>query len=86
MGVNSPAISHHIGAARDTEERMLKWSDGMEPRFISWNVAAVDMLDFTFPDAWSRKKMNAPPSRRTEIPADVCNDVYTTADDLSLLK
>ena len=31
----------------------------MEPRFISWNVAAAHTFDFTFPDAWSRKKIKA---------------------------
>ena len=35
LGVTSPAIAPRIGAARDAEERMLKWSGGMEPRFIS---------------------------------------------------
>ena len=45
-----------------------------------------DTFDFTFPDAWSRKKIKAPLSRRTEVPADVWNDVYTPTDDLSRLK
>ena len=45
-----------------------------------------DTFDFTFPDAWSRKKIKAPPSRRTEDSADVWNDVYTPTDDLSRLK
>ena len=86
LGVKSPAIASRIGAARDAEERMLKWSEGMEPHFISWNVAAMHTFDFTFPDAWSRNKIKAPPSRRPEVPADVWNDVYTPADDLSRLK
>ena len=58
----------------------------MEPRFISWNAAVMHTFDFTFPDAWSRKKIKAPPSRRPEVPVDVWNDVYTPADDLSRLK
>ena len=58
----------------------------MEPRFISWNVAAMHTFDFTFPDAWSRKKIKAPPSRRPEVSADVWNDVYAPAEDLSRLK
>ena len=86
MGVTSSATAPRIGAARDAEERMLKWSGGMEPRFISWNAAAMHTFDFTFPDAWSRKKIKAPPSRRPEVPVDVWNDVYTPADDLSRLK
>ena len=57
LGVTSPAIAPRIGAARDAEERMLKWSGGMESRFISWNVAAMHTFDFTFSDAWSRKKI-----------------------------
>ena len=82
LGVTSPAIAPRIGAARDAEERMLNWSGGMELHFISWNVAAMHTFDFTFPDAWSRKKIKAPPSRRPEVPADVWNVVYTSADDL----
>ena len=58
----------------------------MEPRFISWNVAAMHTLDFTFPDAWSRKKIKAPPSRKPGVSADVWNNVYTPADDLSRLE
>ena len=84
--VTSPAISPRIGAARDAEERLLKWSGGMEPRFISWNAAAMHTFDFTFPDAWSRKKIKAPSSRRPEVSAEVWNDVYAPADDLSRLK
>ena len=86
MGVTSPAIAPRIGAARDAEERMLIWSGGMEPRFISWNAAAMHTFDFTFPDAWSRKKIKAPPSRRPEVSAEVWTDVYVPADDLSRLK
>ena len=85
LGVTSPAIAPRIGAARDAEETMLKWSGGMEPRSISWNVAAMHTFDFTFFDALSRKKMKAPPSRRPEVPVDVWNDVYTPADDFSRL-
>ena len=81
LGVTSPIIAPCIGAARDAERRMLKWSEGMEPRFIGWNVAAAQTFDFTFPDAWSRKKIKAPPSRRP-----VWNDVYAPTDDLSRLR
>ena len=35
LGATSPIIAPRIGAARDAEKRMLKWSGGMEPRFIS---------------------------------------------------
>ena len=86
LGVTSPAIAPRIGAARDAEKRMLKWSEGMEPRFISWNVAAMHTFDFTFPDAWSRKKIKSSPSRKPEVSTGVWNDVYTPADDLSRLK
>ena len=86
LGVTSPAIAPRIGAARDAEKRMLNWSEGMEPRFISWNVAARHTFDFTFPDAWSRKKIKASPSRKPEVSSGVWNDVYTPADDLSRLK
>ena len=68
LGVTSPAIAPRIGAARDAERRMLKWSEGMEPRFISWNVAAMHTYDITFPDAWSRKKIKTSPSRKQEVP------------------
>ena len=86
LGVTSPIIAPRIGAARDAERRMLKWSEGMEPRFIGWNVAAAHTFDFTFPDAWSRKKIKAPPSRRPGVSAEVWNDVYAPTDDLSRLK
>ena len=86
LGVTSPVIAPRIGAARDAERRMLKWSEGMEPRFISWNVAAAHTFDFTFPDAWSRKKIKAPPSRRPEVSAEVWNEVYAPTDDLSRLR
>ena len=86
VGVTSPAIAPRIGAARDAEKRMLKWSGGMEPRFISWNAAAMHTFDFIFLDAWSRKKIKAPPSRRPEVSNEVWNDVYAPADDLSRLK
>ena len=79
-------IAPRIGAARDVEEKMPKWNEGMEPRFISWNVAAMHTFDFTFPDAWSRKKIKAPPSRRPGVSVDRWNDVYTPADDWSRLK
>ena len=84
LGVIYPAIAPCIGAAHDVEKRLLKWSEGMEPRFIKWNAAAIHTVDFTFPDAWSRKKTIAPPSRRPEVSADVWNDA--PADDSSRLK
>ena len=71
LGVTSPAIAPRIGAARDVEEKMQKWSEVVEPRFISWNVAAMHTFDFTFPDAWSRKEIKAPTSRRPGVSADV---------------
>ena len=86
MGVTSPIIAPRIGAARDAEKRMLKWSGGMEPRVISWNAAAAHTFDFSFPDAWSRKKIKALPSRRPEVSAETWNEVYSSADDLSRLK
>ena len=86
LGVTSPAITPRIGAVRDAEKIMLKWSEGMEPRFISWNVAAMHTFDFTFPDAWSRKKIKASPSRKPEVSSGVWNDVYKPADNLSRLK
>ena len=86
LGVTSPVIAPRIGAARDAEKRMLKWSEGLEPRFISWNVAAMHTFDFTFPDIWSRKKIKASLSRKPEVSTGVWNDVYAPADDLSRLK
>ena len=86
LGVTSPVTAPRIGTARDAEKRMLKWSEGMEPRFISWNVAAAHTFDFSFPDAWSRKKIKALPSRRPEVSAEMWNEVYTPTDDLSRLK
>ena len=86
LGVTSPIIAPRIGAARDAEKRMLKWSGGMEPRFISWNAAAAHTFDFSFPDAWSRKKIKALPSRRPEVSAETWNEVYFPTDDLSRLK
>ena len=86
LGVTSPVIAPRIGAARGAEKRMLKWIEGMEPRFISWNVAAAHTFDFSFPDAWNRKKIKALPSRRPEVSAEMWNEVYTPTDDLSRLK
>ena len=83
LGVTSPVIAPRIGAARDAEEKMRKWSEGKEPRFISWNVAAMHTFEFTFPDAWSLKKIKAPPSSRPGVSVDVWNDVYILADDWS---
>ena len=50
LGVTSPVLAPRIGAAQDSEERMLRRSEGMEPRFISWNAAALPTFDFSFPD------------------------------------
>ena len=86
LGVTSPAIAPRIGEARDAEEIMLKWSGRIEPRFISWNAAAMHTFEITFPDVWSRKKIKATPSRRPEVSAEVWNDVYAPADGLSRLK
>ena len=58
----------------------------MEPRFIIWNVATMHTFDLTFPDAWSRKKIKAPPSTRPGVSSGVWIDVYTPADDWSRLK
>ena len=58
----------------------------MEPRLIRWNAAAAQTFDLTFPDAWNRKKIKAPPSRRPEVLAGVWSDVYSPTDDLSRLK
>ena len=83
LGVTSPTIAPRIGAACDSEEKMRKWGEGMEPRFISWNVAAMHMFDFTFRDALSRMKImhHLSPLRRRGVSADVWNDLYTPADD-----
>ena len=86
IGWTSPVLAHRIGAAQDVEERMLRWSAGMEPRFISWNAATLHTFDFTFPDIWSRKKIKALPSRKPELSAGHWNDVYAPADDKSRLK
>ena len=43
-------------------------------------------FDFSFPDAWSRKKFEAPPSRKPDVSSDTWSNVYTPADDLSRLK
>ena len=82
LGLTSPVVAPRIGAARDAEKRMQKWSEGMEPRFISWNVAAMHTFDFCYPDAWSLKKIKAPPSRKPEVSSDVWSNVYTPADEL----
>ena len=86
LGVTSPAIAPRILAARDPEERNVKWSEGMKPRFFSWNVAAMYAFDFSFPDAWSRKKIKTPPSRKPYVYSNVWRNVYTPADDLSRLR
>ena len=79
-------IAPRIGADRDAEEKIRKWCEGMEPRFISWNVSAMHTSDFTFPDAWSRMKIKTSISRRSRVSLDVWNDVYSPADDWSRLK
>ena len=84
LGAITPAFAAtRIGAAHDVEERMMKWGERMEPRFISWNAAALHTFDITFPDIWSWKKINAIPSRKPELSAGNCNDVFSPADDKS---
>ena len=75
----SPAIAPRIKAARENPdaERMQKRSEVMEPRFISWNVAAMHAFDFIFPDAWSQNKINSPPFRKP----DMWSNVNLAADD-----
>ena len=34
LGVTSPDLATRIGAAQDVEERMLRWSERMEPRTV----------------------------------------------------
>ena len=85
LGVTSPAIARRIGAARDAE-KMRNWSEGIEPRFIRSNVVALPTFDFTFSDAWSRKKISATPFRKPGVSADVWNNVYIPADGWSRLK
>ena len=75
LGVTSPVLVPRIGAAQDLEKRMLRWSEGMEPRFICCNAAALHTFDFTFLDIWSRKKIKAIPSRKSEVTAGHWNDV-----------
>ena len=65
---------------------MRKWSEGMEPRFISRNVAAMHTFDFIFADAWNRKKIKTPASSKIGVSFDVWNNAYTPADDWSRLK
>ena len=67
LRVTGPVLAPRIGAAKDVEERMLKWDEGMKPHFISWNAAALHTFEFAFPDAWSRKMIKAIPSRRPEM-------------------
>ena len=86
LGVTGPVLSPRFGATQDVEERMLKWSEGMRPRFINWNAAALLTYELTFPDVWSRKLIKAIPSRKPEVSAGHWNDVYTPADDNSRLK
>ena len=68
---------------------MLKWSERYGAALHRWNVAAAHTFDFSFPDAWSRKKIKALPSRRPEVSAEMRNEVsvfYSPTDDLSRLK
>ena len=81
LGITSPVIAPPIGAARDVEERMQKWSEGIEPCFFSWSVAAMHTFDFSFPDAWSRKKIKAPPTRKTGDSSDIWIKVFSPAVD-----
>ena len=81
LGLTSPALAPRIGSAQDLEERMLQWNEGLEPRFISWNAAALHTFKFTFLDVWSRKKIKAIPSRKPEVSAVHWNDVHSPADD-----
>ena len=75
LGVTSPVLA----------PRMLKWSGGMEPRFISWNAAALYTFDFIFPDIWIRKKTEVIPSGKPEVSAGHWNDVYAPPVDKSRL-
>ena len=59
---------------------------GIEPRFISWNAAALHIFDFTFPDLWSRTNIKAIRPRKPEVSAGHWNDMYTPIDDKSRLK
>ena len=86
LGVRIPVLVHMIGAAQDVDEKMLKWSEVLEPRFISWNAAALQTFVFTFPVVWSRKNFRAIPSRKPEVCAGHGNDVYAPADVKTRLK
>ena len=79
-------LTSRFGFAQDVEERMLKWSEGMGPRFISWNAAALITYELTLPDVWSRKLIKAIPSRKPEVSTGHWNDVYTPADDKFRMK
>ena len=66
---------------------MLKWGEGMEPRFISWNAAALHTPLTSVSLIYGvRKKIKAIPSRKPEVSAGYCNDVCSPADDNSKLK
>ena len=86
LGVTGPVLAPRIGVAEDIVEKMLKWGEGMEPHFISWNAAALHTFEFTFLDVWSRKMIKAIQSRKPEVSAGAWNDVYTPVDDKSRLK
>ena len=77
LGLTSPGFAPRIGTAR--EEKMLNWSKGIQPCFISWNVAALHTFEFAYPDVWSRKKVEAVPSRKHEVSAGHWNDLYSPA-------
>ena len=53
LGVNSPVLAHRIGTAQNVEEKRIEWSEGIEPRCIRWNAAALQVFDFIFPDLWN---------------------------------
>ena len=78
LRVESTVLVPIIGAAQDVEEKVIKWSEAMEPRLISWNAADSYVFDFTFPNLWSRKKIKVIPSRRPEVSADHWNNQLTT--------
>ena len=65
---------------------MLKQSEGMEPRFISWNAAALHFFEFTLPDVWSRKKIKDMPLTEPDVSAGHWNDLYSPAHGQSRLR
>ena len=85
LGVTSPVLAPRIGATRDVEERMQKWSEGIEPCLIRWNVAAMHSFDLSFPDAWSRKVSKSHHPRSPRNP-NIWNKVYSPANDQSRVR